>query len=483
MSDFLAAEGIPALAGYSAEHITADLDLVVVGNAISRGNPELEEVLDRKIRYCSLPEAIREEFLWGARSIVMAGTHGKTTTTGADRLAADARRRSIRASSSAASPGTSANGRATGWAGARLRDRRRRVRQRVLRQDGQVPQVPARIAVVNNVEFDHADIYADIDAVTLAFRRLVNLVPRRGLLLLGADSPAALRARGAARVARPDLRDIRRRRLAGARPRAGRTRPRGSRSRGGSPFGTFEVPLIGRTTSGTRWPLSPSRPRSASTPSGSRRAFARSRASSGVSSRRQRRRRHGLRRLRPPSDRGRRDAGRTPRVNRAPGSGRFRTALGLVVPAVFQDDFARAFGGANEVCSRRCSDRRSPKTSACRCRGSSRISAMRAGPPAKRNRSTTSSTRRPRAPAWRPGRHHVERRIRRHPSATASGPPTGRRAMTTGSESSPAGDSALIVEFDEPIDPAVNARAIAMAPRWRSARDQACGTSSRRFVR
>src|SRR5213592_1733898 len=81
MSDFLAAEGVPILAGYSADHITGDLDLVVVGNAISRGNPELEEVLDRKIRYCSLPEAIREHFLWGARSIVIAGTHGKTTTT------------------------------------------------------------------------------------------------------------------------------------------------------------------------------------------------------------------------------------------------------------------------------------------------------------------------------------------------------------------------------------------------------------------
>src|SRR4026208_1758336 len=80
MSDFLSAEGVKMLAGYSADHITADIDLVIVGNAISRGNPELEEVLDRKIRYCSLPEAIREYFLWGARSIVIAGTHSKTTT-------------------------------------------------------------------------------------------------------------------------------------------------------------------------------------------------------------------------------------------------------------------------------------------------------------------------------------------------------------------------------------------------------------------
>src|SRR5436309_16055437 len=81
MSDFLAAERIRTLTGYTAEHITGDLDLVIVGNAISRGNVELEEVLDRKIRYCSLPEAIRDHFLWGARSIVIAGTHGKTTTT------------------------------------------------------------------------------------------------------------------------------------------------------------------------------------------------------------------------------------------------------------------------------------------------------------------------------------------------------------------------------------------------------------------
>jgi len=81
MSDFLASEGVPTLTGYSADHISSDLDLVVVGNAISRGNAELEEVLNRKLRYCSLPEAIRDQFLWTARSIVIAGTHGKTTTT------------------------------------------------------------------------------------------------------------------------------------------------------------------------------------------------------------------------------------------------------------------------------------------------------------------------------------------------------------------------------------------------------------------
>src|SRR5688500_9127244 len=81
MSDFLTAEGIRTLTGYSADNLTADVDLVVVGNAISRGNAELEAVLDRRVRYCSLPEAIRDFFLWGARPVVVAGTHGKTTTT------------------------------------------------------------------------------------------------------------------------------------------------------------------------------------------------------------------------------------------------------------------------------------------------------------------------------------------------------------------------------------------------------------------
>ena len=81
MSDFLVEQGIKTFSGYSPDHITPDIDLVVVGNAISRGNAELESVLERKVRYCSLPEAVRDHFLWGSRSIVLAGTHGKTTTT------------------------------------------------------------------------------------------------------------------------------------------------------------------------------------------------------------------------------------------------------------------------------------------------------------------------------------------------------------------------------------------------------------------
>src|SRR5467141_34016 len=192
MSDFLAAEGIPTLAGYHADHITGDLDLVVVGNAISRGNAELEEVLDRKIRYCSLPEAIREHFLWGSRSIVIAGTHGKTTTTAlAGWVLTDA----------GADPSVLVGGIARNFGDQGSSYRMGKGRDFVIEGDeydsaffdktAKFLKYLPDIAVVNNIEFDHADIYADLDAVRLAFRRLVNLVPRNGLLLLGADSPEA----------------------------------------------------------------------------------------------------------------------------------------------------------------------------------------------------------------------------------------------------------------------------------------------------
>src|SRR5258706_5577045 len=192
MSDFLAAEGIPTLAGYRPEHISAELDLVVVGNAISRGNPELEEVLDRKIRYCSLPEAIREHFLWGARSIVVAGTHGKTTTTAlAGWVLAD----------SGVDPSVLIGGIARNFGEHGSSYRMGQGRDFVIEGDeydsaffdktAKFLKYLPDIAVVNNIEFDHADIYADVESVTLAFRRLANLVPRRGLLLLGADSARA----------------------------------------------------------------------------------------------------------------------------------------------------------------------------------------------------------------------------------------------------------------------------------------------------
>jgi UDP-N-acetylmuramate: L-alanyl-gamma-D-glutamyl-meso-diaminopimelate ligase len=192
MSDFLVAEGITTMSGYLPEHITSDVDLVVVGNAISRGNPELEVVLERKVRHCSLPEAIRDHFLWNARSIVLAGTHGKTTTT------------SLTAwllTHGGLDPSLLVGGIALNFGEHGSSYRVGQGRDFVIEGDeydsaffdrtAKFLKYLPDVAVINNIEFDHADIYADLEAVLLAFRRLVRLVPRNGLLLLGADSPHA----------------------------------------------------------------------------------------------------------------------------------------------------------------------------------------------------------------------------------------------------------------------------------------------------
>ena len=246
MSDFLASEGIPTLTGYSADHITGDLDLVVVGNAISRGNPELEEVLDRKIRYCSLPEAIREHFLWGARSIVIAGTHGKTTTTALTGWLL---------THGGVDPTVLVGGIARNFGDRGSSYRMGQGRDFVIEGDeydsaffdktAKFLKYLPDIAVVNNVEFDHADIYADFEAVMLAFRRLVRLVPQKGLLLVGADSAGAreLLTGAASRVLTfgtgGDVdwhaHDI----------EASATATRFKVARRGSPFGAFDVPLVG----------------------------------------------------------------------------------------------------------------------------------------------------------------------------------------------------------------------------------------------
>src|SRR5689334_13374073 len=194
MSDFLAAEGIPVMTGYHADHITGDVDVVVVGNAISRGNPELEEVLDRKIRYGSLPEAVREHFLWGARSIVIAGTHGKTTTTALAGwlLTHGGQDPSLLVGGIARNFGPDGQGSSYRiGAGRDFVIEGDEYDSAFFDKTAKFLKYLPDIAVVNNVEFDHADIYADFAAVALAFRRLVNIVPRRGMLLVGADSPGA----------------------------------------------------------------------------------------------------------------------------------------------------------------------------------------------------------------------------------------------------------------------------------------------------
>jgi UDP-N-acetylmuramate: L-alanyl-gamma-D-glutamyl-meso-diaminopimelate ligase len=243
MSDFLRQQGITLMEGYSPDHIPAEVDLVVVGNAISRGNPELEEVLDRKIRYCSLPEAIRDHFLWGARSIVIAGTHGKTTTTSLTGWLL---------THGGADPTVLIGGIAENFESSyRIGGGREFVIEgdeydsAFFDKTAKFLKYLPDIAVVNNIEFDHADIYADLDAIRLAFRRLVNLVPRRGLVLLGADNAdaAALRERAYCRVETFGL-------SAGCDWQAHDVKvSEGSTSfsvrRAGEPIGSFVIPLLG----------------------------------------------------------------------------------------------------------------------------------------------------------------------------------------------------------------------------------------------
>ncbi|MEZ5318437.1 MAG: UDP-N-acetylmuramate:L-alanyl-gamma-D-glutamyl-meso-diaminopimelate ligase [Vicinamibacterales bacterium] len=186
MSDFLAREGIRVLDGYRADHITGDLDRVIVGNAISRGNPELEEVLARKVRFRSMPEAIRDEFLWSARSLVIAGTHGKTTTTAMAGWLLTAGGRD---------PSLLVGGIARNFDGSwRLGSGRDFVIEgdeydsAFFDKTAKFLKYLPDVAVIGNLEYDHADIYPDLASLRTAFRRLVQLVPRNGRLILGADS-------------------------------------------------------------------------------------------------------------------------------------------------------------------------------------------------------------------------------------------------------------------------------------------------------
>jgi UDP-N-acetylmuramate: L-alanyl-gamma-D-glutamyl-meso-diaminopimelate ligase len=246
MSEFLAAEQIQAFSGYDAAHITGDLDLVVVGNAISRGNPELETVLERKIRYCSLPEIIREQFLWGAESVVVAGTHGKTTTTSLTAWLLTHGR---------LDPTLLVGGIALNFGEAGSSYRVGGGRHFVIEGDeydsaffdktAKFLKYLPDIAVINNIEFDHADIYASLDEVRLAFRRLANLVPRTGLLLLGIDSPdaAALHATAVSPVETFGLSDGADWQAHDVTTRDGITRF--AVRRRGEPFGLFESPLLG----------------------------------------------------------------------------------------------------------------------------------------------------------------------------------------------------------------------------------------------
>ena len=346
MSDFLAAEGIPILQGYHAEHIDDGIDLVVVGNAISRGNAELEVVLDRKIRRVSLPEAIRDEFLWDAQSIVIAGTHGKTTTTSLAGwlLTHGGKDPTVLIGGIARNFGEGGSSYRVGAADGPFVIEGDEYDSAFFDKTAKFLKYLPDIAVINNIEFDHADIYPDLDAVRLAFRRLVNLVPRRGLTLIGADSPdaAALAKVALSRVQTFGLADGLDWRATDIAPRQDSTQFRVWFQQ--TDCGLFNLPLAGvhnvknalashRRGQGVRRRSRRRAPR----------AVGVSRREAAPRSRRHAARGCRLRRFRASPDRGRRDPGGAAcGASRGQNLGRVRTALRLVVPPDLPGRFCAA---------------------------------------------------------------------------------------------------------------------------------------------
>jgi UDP-N-acetylmuramate: L-alanyl-gamma-D-glutamyl-meso-diaminopimelate ligase len=181
MSDFLRELGISVAQPFDPKNLNPRPDLVVIGNAISRGNAELEYLLDQRIDFCSLPQLLHDEFLHGKEVLVVAGTHGKTTTT------------SMLAwifHSAGLQPSFLIGGIAENFGSSfRLGQGKHFILEGDEYDTAFFDKGPKFLhyfpdaVILTSVEFDHADIYKDLDAVETAFKRLVNLVPRRGRII------------------------------------------------------------------------------------------------------------------------------------------------------------------------------------------------------------------------------------------------------------------------------------------------------------
>jgi UDP-N-acetylmuramate: L-alanyl-gamma-D-glutamyl-meso-diaminopimelate ligase len=181
MSDFLESLGIPVYPCFAVANLKPTPHLVVIGNAISRGNIELEHVLDERIPFCSLPELLHDEFLCGKEVLVVAGTHGKTTTTSM---------LSWIFHSSGQQPSFLIGGIAENFNSSFALGQGRHF---ILEGDEYdtaffdkgpkfLHYFPDAL-ILTSVEFDHVDMYKDLDAVETSFKRLVNLIPKRGKII------------------------------------------------------------------------------------------------------------------------------------------------------------------------------------------------------------------------------------------------------------------------------------------------------------
>ena len=188
MSTFLAAKKIDVINGYSETNLNHKPDLVVIGNAISRGNPEAEVALERKLRYCSLPELLKEYFIRGKRSLVVTGTHGKTTTTSL--LAWVFEHNGL-------NPSFLIGGIPNNFSqGARFTDSEWFIIEgdeydtAFFDKRSKFVHYLPEVVILNNLEFDHADIFSSLPEIQTSFKRLINLIPRNGQLLANGDDPS-----------------------------------------------------------------------------------------------------------------------------------------------------------------------------------------------------------------------------------------------------------------------------------------------------
>ena len=192
MSDLLHGLGIPILEPYAESNLSPAPDLVVIGNALSRGNPEVEAVLDQRIPFTSMAALLHEEFLPNRESLVVAGTHGKTTTTSLLAWIYQVASRE----NPALEPSFLIGGVAENFNSSfQLRPTRTFILEGDEYDTAFFDKGPKFLhyfpdgLILTHVEFDHADIYVDLDAVKTAFKRLVNLVPRRGVIVAYDGSP------------------------------------------------------------------------------------------------------------------------------------------------------------------------------------------------------------------------------------------------------------------------------------------------------
>ncbi len=186
MSDLLQQLNISLAQPFSEQNLEPRPDLVIIGNAISRGNPEVEYVLDERIPFCSLAQMIHQEFLSGRESLVVAGTHGKTTTTSMLAWIYE----TAAAGNPELAPSFLVGGIAENFGSSfALRPTRPFILEGDEYDTAFFDKGPKFLhyfpdaLILTHVEFDHADIYADLDSVKTAFKRLVNLVPRSGRIV------------------------------------------------------------------------------------------------------------------------------------------------------------------------------------------------------------------------------------------------------------------------------------------------------------